>query len=134
VDLPGGDGLEEHGGGELDGFGVFEGREVDFVLLWVGAGDGERILAGAAKGLECLLFPGGEEGLGAGRGAVGAVEVAVEVAECSAGEGGRLAAAAVGFDMAADGVFCIFGVHGFPFGLKAKGPHVCAALLFDLNY
>lgn len=55
---------------------------------------------------------------------MGAVEVAVEVAERSAGESGGLAAAAVGFDVTADGVLGIFGVHWFPFGLKAKGPHV----------
>jgi hypothetical protein len=66
----------------LDGNGIFEGREVDVVLLWVGAGDGERVLSSAAKGLEGLFLPGGDELFGGEWAAVGAVEVAVEVAEC----------------------------------------------------
>ena len=118
VDLAGGDGLKEHGRGQLNGFGVFERGEVDFVLFGVGAGDGERVFVTAAEGLDGFFLPGGHQLLGGGRAAVSLVEVAVEEAEGSAGEGGRLAAAAVGLEVTADGEFGVFGGHfGF---LSAK--------------
>jgi hypothetical protein len=42
----------------------------------------------------------------------------MEVAERPSGEGGRLAAAAVGLDVSADREFCVFGVHWFSFRVK----------------
>jgi len=101
-----GDGVEEHGGGELDGFGVFERREVEFVLGGVSAGDLHGVLAGADEGLLVAVIRTVASIYDLARGErrwVVFVEADVEVAEGFAVECGRLAAVAVGFDMTADG-------------------------------
>ena len=73
-----------------------------------------------------------EAGAGADGGAAGAAELVVGVAEGAGGESGRLAAAAVGFDVAAEGVYGVGGVHGGPFRLNAKGRSECGLLFFNL--
>ena len=100
-----GDGMEEHGGGELDGLRVFERREVDFVLVGVGASDLHGVFPGTDERLFVLriVTVARVYDLAGGKGAVMLfVKTDVEVAERFAGECGRLAAKAVGFDVAAD--------------------------------
>ena len=63
-------------------------------------------------------------------GGVGAAEFLVEVAEGTGGEGRRLAAAAVGFGMAAESVFGTD--HEGPLGLNAKGRSECGLSLINL--
>jgi len=91
VNLPGGDGLKEHGGGELDGFGVFERREIDLVLVGIGAGDGKGVLFGTTFAEDGVLLRIGGEGPSVLRALVGDLEAVVEEAEGLAGEGGRAA-------------------------------------------
>ena len=55
VDLSGGDGLEEGGGGELEGFGVGEGGEWDEVLVGIGAVHGFGVFALVAGRLAELV-------------------------------------------------------------------------------
>jgi hypothetical protein len=57
LDLAGGDGVEEHGGGKLDGFGVFEGWELDLVLTRVDACGDEVVFTGAVADLDFVLLP-----------------------------------------------------------------------------
>jgi len=102
VDLSGGDGLEEHGRSELDGFGVFERRELDFVLFGVDPIHGKDIAFGIAFRLDGVLLPAGVERLDDSGAAVGVLEFGVEEAEGSAAEGGRLALATVGFEVSAE--------------------------------
>jgi hypothetical protein len=114
VDLPGGDGLEEHGGGKLDGFGVLERRELDFVLARVDSGNGAGVALGVALVEDAGLLPEGGEGFDDRGTAVGDAELVVEEAEGFAGEGGGLARAAVGFDVSTERDVW-FGVHKGPF-------------------
>lgn len=100
MDLSGGDGLKEHGGSELHGLGVFKRREEDLILAGIGALDvAEFVFLGA---LETELLPVGGHGLDDWRTAMGAAQLDVEVAEVSVFECGGAAAAAVGFDVAAE--------------------------------
>ena len=92
VDLAGGESGDDHGDGLLDGVGV-------------------------AQGMEDV---GAEAGADAYRGHPGATDLLVVVAEGAGGEGGRLAAAAVGFGVAAERVVGGWGSHGVPFGLNEK--------------
>ncbi len=82
VELSGGEGVDDDGEGDLDGFAVFEGGEFDVLA-------GDEVAAGGRSGAE---------------GAVALVEAVVEVAPCSVGEGWGLAAGSVGLDVAAEGV------------------------------
>jgi len=104
------EGGEDHGEGELDGVGVFEGGEAE---LEGGAGLGEVV---GEDGLALELFGGEVHGvedvLGAVVGRVEGAEVGVDalvvVAEGLAAEGEALAAAAAGTDVSA-----VDGWHGF---------------------
>jgi hypothetical protein len=104
VEVSGGHVAEDEGDGDLDGLGVFEGREGHTGGAGEGLGQLGEGLAVAEHLLDVLDRHEAEgvgwwEALG-----VGVVEGAVEVAEGVAMDGGRLAAAAVGLDVAADGV------------------------------
>jgi hypothetical protein len=115
VDLSGGDGLEEHGGDELDRLGVFQRRELDLVLMRVGAGDDELVVVAAGLGPDAGFLPGGVERLDPLGAAVGEMELVVEEAEGASAQGGRLAAAAIGFDVAAEDEIGVGGVHSGAF-------------------
>ena len=62
---------------------------------------------------------GAEAGAGRDGGASPATGPLVVEAEGAGGEGGRLAAAAVGFGVAAEGIFAAGEAHGGPFLLNA---------------
>jgi len=55
MDLAGGDGLEEHGGGELDGLRVFERRKADLILARIGAFDVAELFF--FRALQGILLP-----------------------------------------------------------------------------
>jgi len=100
-----GSGVEEHGGGEQEGFGVLERREVELILVWVSAGDLHGVFAGTDEGLLVAVIRTVASIYDLARGErrwVVFVEADVEVAEGFAVECGRLAAVAVGFEVAAD--------------------------------
>ena len=113
-------GLAEEGAGGLESVEHFAGL---FGVNAIGgeAGDdhGEGLLdgVGVAQGVEDV---GAEAGAGVERGSAGAAELLVIVAEGAGGEGGRLAAAAVGLGVAAERVVGGWGSHGVPFGLNEK--------------
>ena len=77
-ELAGGEGVDDDGEGDLDGFAVLEGGKLDVLA-------GDEVAAG---------------GLGGAEGGVALVEAVVEVAPGSAGERGGFAAGSVGLDMA----------------------------------
>jgi len=104
-DASGGHVGEDERDGDLDRLGVFEGREGHAGGAGEGLGELGEGLAVAEHLLDVLS---GHEAEGVGRRealGVGVVKGAVEVAVGAAVDGGRLAAAAVGLDVAADGVF-----------------------------
>ena len=121
IDLAGGDGGKEQGDRELDRLGVFERREV------AGGGSGElgRPLAVFQEILHGLWAQGTD--FGCADGIVSASDGPVEITEAGAGDGGRLATAAVGLDVPADGVLISMGVHWFldPV-IKCEGPQAAS--------
>jgi hypothetical protein len=116
VEVAGGHIAEDEGDGDRDGLGVFEGREGHAGGAREGLGEFGEGLAVAEHLLDVL---DGHEAEGVGRRealGVGVMEGAVEVAEGTAVDGGRLAAVAVGLDVAAEGVLGggDMGCHGVP--------------------
>jgi hypothetical protein len=105
VDAIAGEGGDEEGDGDLDGLGVFDGREVEFDGIVRGV-IGQVL---GAAGCRCDgIGVGLNEGLNQGGAVfeqvfVAAVEAGVEVAEGGEAEGWGLAASSVGFDVAAGG-------------------------------
>ena len=84
--MPDGEGVDDDGESDLDGFAIFECGEFDVLA-------GDEVAA---------------SGLGGAEGAVALVEAVVEVAPDASGEGGAFALQAVGFDVAAE--FVLHGV------------------------
>lgn len=78
--MSGGEGVDDDGEGDLDGFAVFEGGEFNVL-------SGDEVAAG---------------GFGGPEGAVALVETVVEVAPVSLGERWGFAAGSVGFDVTAE--------------------------------
>jgi hypothetical protein len=94
VNLAGGEAVDDHGQRLLDGLGVVQG----------------------------MHDLGAEAGAGADGRQAGSAEPLVVVAEGAGAKGGRLAAASVGFGVAADGVLRVLCVHlGSLPGLNAEG-------------
>jgi hypothetical protein len=99
LQVSGGEGVDDDGEGDLDGFAVFEGGELD-------------VLAG--------------EGGGVAEAAVALVEAVVEVAPYSRGEGGGFAAGSVGLDVAAEWVLHGSSPWGVPPGGYLRGSSMTA--------
>jgi hypothetical protein len=98
--------VKEHGGCNLDGFGIFQRREMELVLDGIGASDHDGIFAALEDGLLILriLEVAALYDLARGeRAVVFFVKAEVEVAERFAVQCGRLAPEAIGFEVAADG-------------------------------
>ena len=115
--------------GELEGEEHFAGLfGVDLAGGETGNDHGKGVLDGA-RAAQRVKDVGAEARSRADGGAAGAAELVVEVAEGAGGESGRLAATAVGFDVATERVYGVGGVHGGPFGLNAKGRSECGLLL-----
>lgn len=114
VDFAVGEGGEEGGDDELDGFRVLEGKYFEDAACLVGCGHGEGVLIVLDEVVEGLGRPLGDGGLRGFGGAMHDAELAMEVAERLAAKRGRLAAVAVGLDVAAEGIGagCEFGWHG----------------------
>jgi hypothetical protein len=89
VEVAGGEGVDDDGESDLDGFAVFEGRELD-VLAW------DEIEAGGFRMAEA---------------AVALVKAVMEVAPLIIGEGWCFALGSVGLDVSAELV-----LHGFSYG------------------
>jgi hypothetical protein len=79
VELSGGEGVDDDGESDLDGFAVFQGGELEVLA-------GDEVATGGRGGAE---------------GGVALVEAVVEVAPEASGEGAGFALQAVGFDVAA---------------------------------
>ena len=112
VDAVAGEGGDDEGDGDLNGFGVFEGREIQLDF----GRDLGRLQAGL-RGIGCgfrqvsVVFD---------QISVAAVETRVEVAERSLAQGWGFAAMAVGFDVAAESLghvlLLFYGGDPPPFG------------------
>jgi hypothetical protein len=104
VELPGGEGVDDDGESDLDGFAVFEGGEFD-------------VLAGDEVGTG---------GFGVAEAAVTVVEVVVEVAVGTGGEGGGGALEAIRLDVSAERELHVFsflvlrGQGGTPYCLSVS--------------
>jgi hypothetical protein len=97
VELAGGEGVDDDGESNLDGFAVFEGGELEVLA-------GDEVAA---------------SGGGVAEGGVALVEAVVEVAPGASGECGAFALQAVGFDVAAE-----FVLHGFSLGVPLHCPAI----------
>src|SRR5205814_1940929 len=92
VELAGGEGVDDDGESDLDGFAVFEGGQLDVLA-------GDEVAAGGGGGPEWR---------------VALVEPVVEVAPEASGEGGAFALQAVGSDVTAE--FVLHDLLRFPGG------------------
>ena len=103
VDAVSGEGGDEKRDGDLDGFDVFERRQVEFE--WSGFGQELWCSGCSRRGVGLVL----EQNGGVFHQIfVAAVQAGVEVAEGRETEGWRFAAASVGLDVAADGSLHFF--------------------------
>ncbi len=97
VEMAGGEGVDDDGESDLDGFAVFEGGELDVLA-------GDEIATG---------------GSGVAEAAVALVEAVVEVAPLLAGERGCFALDSVGLDVSAEFVLHVFLLWEIPRGICA---------------
>lgn len=112
VDAVAGEGGDEERDRDLDGLGVFNGREVEFD--WILGGVIGQVLGGSGCGCGRVGVGIGERGAVFDQVSVATVEARVEVAEGRESERWGLAAFSVGFDVAA-GCGWHFGSLNFEF-------------------
>ena len=101
VDAVAGEGGDEQGDGDLGGFGVFDGREVE--LDWILSGVIGQVLGRSGCGCGRVGAESGYGGSVFDQVPVAPVEARVEVAEGGETERRGLAAFSVGLDVTADG-------------------------------
>ena len=119
VDAIAGEGGDQERDGDLDGLGVFDGREVEFD--WTVRGVIGQELGHVGCGCGGIRVGRSEGGAIFEQISVAAMEAGVEVAEGGETEGWGLAASSVGFDVAA-GVSWHWWLLDFGLGLRVGYP------------